>query len=155
MRKYSDISKSIKYQVIDENNTNNGLSLAIIGSRTFKNYWYAKKRILEILDSENIEPSRIISGGADGSDKIAEMFADEYGFGIDVIVPDWSIGKYAGLKRNTEIVEKSDCVIAFWDFKSRGTLDSINKAKKLNKPLYIVDITENKINEEEGISLIG
>lgn len=119
--------------------------VAIIGSRTFVNYLYAKKKILEILEDENITPYKIVSGGAVGSDKIAETFAEEYNINVEVFKPDWSIGKHAGLLRNTQIIENCDYVIAFWDMKSKGTLDSINKAKKLNKSLYIVDITENKI----------
>lgn len=33
----------------------------------------------------------------------------------------------------------SDIVFAFWDGKSRGTLDSITKAKNLEKKLFIIE----------------
>jgi hypothetical protein len=43
----------------------------------------------------------------------------------------------AGLKRNTDIVNASDIILAFWDGQSRGTKDTITKATKAQKPLFI------------------
>lgn len=136
---------SIKESVINENN------LAIIGSRSFNNYSFAKNEILNIIKNNKIGISKIISGGASGADKIAEIFASKFNIPVEVIVPDWSKGRGAGMVRNTDIIKKSDYVIAFWDGKSKGTLDSINKAKRLNKKLFIVYISPEKI--EEGIRL--
>jgi hypothetical protein len=41
--------------------------------------------------------------------------------------------------RNTQIVEHSDIVVAFWDRKSRGTVDTMEKAKKAGKRLIVID----------------
>lgn len=122
-------------------------NLAIIGSRSFNNFSFAKNEIIEILKENNIKLSKIISGGASGADNIAEQFANKYNIPIEIIKPNWKLGKHAGILRNTEIIEKSDIIIAFWDQKSKGTLDSIKKAQKLNKPLYIVDISNNRLIE--------
>lgn len=138
-------SNQLQETIITETN------LAIIGSRTFNNYGYAKRSILDIIQKNKLSVTKIISGGADGADKIAEMFADQFNIPIDVILPDWSIGQRAGLIRNTEIIQKSDYVIAFWDGVSRGTLDSINKSKKANKKLFVIKISPEHINE--GIKL--
>ena len=126
-------------------------NLAIIGSRSFNNYSFAKKEILNIIQNNKISITKIISGGASGADKIAEMFASKFNIPIEVIVPNWNTGKQAGMIRNTDIIKKSDCVIAFWDGVSKGTLDSINKAKRLNKKLYVVKISPDSINE--GVKL--
>lgn len=51
---------------------------------------------------------------------------------------EWKkFGKVAGMMRNTIIVERSDIIIAFPIGSSIGTWDTIRKAKKLNKPVYI------------------
>lgn len=136
---------------IEDNNLTESLinegNLAIIGSRSFNNYTYAKKEILNIIQDNKIPITKIISGGASGADKIAEIFASKFNIPIEVLVADWSKGKQAGVVRNTDIIKKSDYVIAFWDGISKGTLDSINKAKKLNKKLFIVNISPETINE--------
>lgn len=122
-------------------------NLGIIGSRSFCNYSYGKDKILKIIESNSIEPKIIISGGALGSDQIAEKFANEFNIDTEIILPDWSIGRGAGPRRNSEIIEKSDFIIAFWDGESRGTLDSINKAKKAGKTIHVEIISPEAINE--------
>jgi len=127
--------------VVSENN------LAIIGSRSFNNYSYAKQHILDIIQKNQIAITKIISGGASGADKIAEIFANKFNIPIEVLKPNWEQGKQSGVIRNTEIIKKSDYVIAFWDGQSKGTLDSIKKAKAQNKKLFIVKIAPEDINE--------
>ena len=36
------------------------------------------------------------------------------------------------------MVELADLVLVVWDGKSKGTIDTINYAKKLNKPVNII-----------------
>lgn len=127
--------------MLNENN------LAIIGSRGFNNFTHAKKEILKLITNNHISITKIISGGADGTDKIAEIFAEKFNIPVEIIKPDWSKGKQAGVIRNSEIIKKSDVIIAFWDGKSKGTLDSINKAKKYNKRIFVIKIDPNSINE--------
>jgi hypothetical protein len=45
-----------------------------------------------------------------------------------------------GTERNTKIVKVADMLIAFWDGKSRGTSDSINKAFRKGIPLILIMI---------------
>jgi len=143
------VSMGVKKKV--EESAINESIISIIGSRTFNNYSYAKTKILDIIKTNKISVTRIISGGAQGSDKIAEKFAETFKIPIEVITPDWSKGKSGGVIRNTDIINKSDCVIAFWDGKSKGTLDSINKAKRGNKKLFVVNVSSEGINE--GVTL--
>lgn len=119
---------------------NHLINLAIIGSRNYNNYIQAEEQIIKILKENNLNISKIISGGAIGTDKLAEKFAEVYNLPIEIIKPDWSKGKSGGVIRNTEIINKSDYIIAFWDGLSRGTLDSINKSKKNNKKLFVIYI---------------
>lgn len=46
-----------------------------------------KKEILNIIQNNNLSVTKIISGGANGSDKIAEIFAKNFNIPIEVITP--------------------------------------------------------------------
>lgn len=109
---------------------------AVIGSRDFTDY----KKVCEVLDKYPI--SEIISGGSRGADSLAAKYAKEKGITLTEFIPDWSIGKFAGHIRNQYIIDHCDVVIAFWDMKSTGTKDSINKAKRANKPIIIINISD-------------
>jgi hypothetical protein len=51
---------------------------------------------------------------------------------------DWDThGKAAGFMRNQLIVDNCDKVTAFWDGKSKGTLDTITRAVKAGKTVVI------------------
>lgn len=113
-------------------------ALGIVGSRGFSNY----SIFCFVIDAYILHTPDIvfISGGAIGADRFAARYAKEKDIPIIEIIPDWdTFGKSAGFIRNTEIIELSDEVVAFWDGTSKGTLDSIKKAKKFNKPTTIVE----------------
>lgn len=110
------------------------MKLAIIGSRGFNDYDFLKKNVSDFLKHNSFVCTHIISGGAKGADKLAEQFALDNQLDMIVFKPDWKqFGKRAGFIRNTEIIEKADVVIAFWDGISSGTKDAIMKAIELNK----------------------
>lgn len=110
------------------------MNVGVIGSRTFNDY----DLMVKVLNKLKI--TKIISGGANGADKLSEKYAKDNNIEIIVFIPDWGKhGKSAGFIRNTTIVENSDIIVAFHDGKSKGTLDSINKSKERNKKLYIIN----------------
>lgn len=114
------------------------MNIGIVGGRDFKDYDLLKNTMEEYIKS-NTFPKAIVSGGATGADTLAENFASEIGVEMIVYRPEREkFGRLAALMRNTQIVEASDVVFAFWDGKSRGTMDSINKTKNLEKELYII-----------------
>ena len=56
---------------------------------------------------------------------------------------DWNkFGKSAGFIRNQQIVDNSDIIIAFQLNKSKGTQDTINKAKLQNKKVILIKVEE-------------
>ena len=110
------------------------MKVAIIGSRGFTDYELVKKTL------KPLGITLIISGGAAGADTLGEKYAKENGIETLIFKPDWkTYGKIAGFLRNTDIVEASELVIAFWDGTSKGTKDSIDKANKLDKKVLIVN----------------
>lgn len=120
--------------------------VAVIGSRSF-NTEKDRNSLYEELDKLKI--TKIVSGGAPGADSFAKMYADDRRISIEVIRPDWSLGKHAGMLRNTLIVEKAQLVVAFWDGESSGTLDSIKKAKKMKKEVLVFVYPKNALNFDD------
>jgi hypothetical protein len=120
-------------------------AIAVVGSRTFCDY----NRLCEILNELRQSESaiqKIWSGGADGADKLGARYARENHIEIEELLPKWNLyGRGAGLMRNTDIVIKSDMVVAFWDGVSHGTKDSINKARAQGKRLLVYNFKTNAI----------
>jgi hypothetical protein len=84
------------------------------------------------------EISEIVSGGAIGIDTNAKNFAIENNIKLVEFLPNYKLhGKKAPLERNTQIVQYSDVIYAFWDGRSRGTKDSIDKARILGKKVFV------------------
>lgn len=109
------------------------MKVAVIGSRGFNNYNVVKDKLDSISGI-----TLIVSGGAMGADTLGERYAIENGIPTKIYKPDWSKGRGAGFLRNTDIINEADIVVAFWDGKSRGTLDSIQKAEKQGKKVLII-----------------
>jgi hypothetical protein len=80
----------------------------------------------------------VVSGGAKGVDSMAERVAERCGLDVHTIPADWlKHGRAAGPICNSEIVAACDRVVAFWDGESRGTADTIRKAKRAGKPVAV------------------
>ena len=78
------------------------------------------------------ETTEIVSGGAAGIDTCAENYAVENDLKLTVFLPEYKkYGRSAPLKRNIEIINYADIVLAFWDGKSRGTKFVIDNCQKL------------------------
>lgn len=112
------------------------MKVAIVGSRNF-----SALSLVSDFVSALPEDFVIVSGGAAGVDRTAENAAKKRGMKTEIYLADWNrLGKAAGMIRNTDIVKACDILIAFWDGKSRGTQDSIIKACKAKKHVYIIKL---------------
>ena len=121
------------------------VNIAVIGSRKFTEYEMLDSVVSEVIASfkKKLQLSEvtIVSGGAKGTDLLAERFANQHSFPIMIFRPDYkSFGKAAPIRRNREILEHSDMVIAFWDGASKGTRYMIENAEKLQITTKIVSI---------------
>ena len=119
------------------------IKIVIAGCRDYNNYEEAKTYIdLCISNIRNGNKIIILSGGASGADKLGERYAKENGFDVELYPADWNkYGRSAGPRRNKLMAENCDCVICFWDGKSRGTKSMIEYAKTLEKELRVKYIT--------------
>ena len=105
----------------------------IAGSRGFSKYKLLKEKCNEYLREKRKEYNIIIiSGGARGADFYGEKYAQDEGFSLEVFLANWNkFGKSAGFRRNEQMAEVADALIAFWDGKSNGTK-------------HMIEIMENK-----------
>ena len=111
------------------------MKIGIIGGRDFNNFEVLERKCLKFLPD-----CTVVSGGAKGADTLAERFADRHLLEKIIHKAEWNkYGKQAGFIRNKSIVQDADIIIAFWDGKSKGTKNSIDMAKKINKPCYVYD----------------
>jgi len=105
----------------------------IAGSRGFSNYKLLREKCNKYLREKRKEYNIIIiSGGARGADTLGEKYAKDEGFSLEIYPANWNkFGKSAGFRRNEQMAEVADALIAFWDGKSHGTK-------------HIIEIMENK-----------
>ncbi len=116
------------------------VKLAIVGSRNFKDEDFFLTKINEWIDKYGV-PDLIVSGGAKGADTLGENYAIDNDIPTIILKPTWRInGKYipwAGLQRNTDIVNESTHILAFPSHKGKGTQDTIKKGEKKNKNVTV------------------
>ena len=116
--------------------------LVVAGCRDFHDYSVASSEIHKHLQKLDADYSVIIvSGCAEGADKLGERYAAEHNLPIDRFPAEWdTYGKYAGPRRNAQMARVADAVLVFWNGKSKGTKNMIENAKKANKPYTVIRI---------------
>ena len=82
--------------------------------------------------------SEVISGTANGADRLGENFAAHYSIKLTRFPTDWQCyGRSAGIIRNREMAQYADALIALWDGESRGTANMIKTAKKEGLSVFV------------------
>ncbi len=109
----------------------------IAGGRDFNDFRKLCDTCIYMLQNKkNVE---IVSGTANGADKLGEQFAKFAGHQLKQFPASWDVyGKSAGFTRNKEMGEYADALIVFWDGKSKGTKHMIDLAKKNNLRIKLV-----------------
>ncbi len=106
------------------------MKVAVIGSRNL-----SIENLSNYLPKETTE---IVSGGAKGVDMSAREYALANSIKLTEFLPEYSKFKRAApLKRNLQIIEYADVVIAFWDGKSKGTKFVIDNCNKIGKSIIV------------------
>jgi len=113
------------------------MKVIIAGGRDFKDYEYLSTCCDKYLSKQT--EIEIVSGAANGADKLGERYAKEKGYPISSHQADWDrYKKSAGYIRNKEMAEYADALIAFWDGKSKGTKHMIDLARELGLKVRII-----------------
>lgn len=128
------------------------MKLGITGSRSIKKFdfseLFCKRSTAFRLFLGRRRVTRIICGGAKGVDTLAETSAAALGIPVTVILPDYHLfQKGAPLKRNQQIVEQCDALLAIWNGKngSHGTIFTIRYALNTGKRVFLISCWKRKL----------
>jgi hypothetical protein len=106
----------------------------IAGSRDCTDYDLLEKAIKEC----GWIPTVVISGNAKGADTLGEIWAEKNDVPYELYPAKWKLyGRSAGPRRNIEMSEVAEALIALWDGESRGTKHMIDTARKKGLRCYI------------------
>lgn len=122
----------------------------IAGSRDINSYI----SLLKAIQESGIIPTIIVSGKAQGADTLGELYAKRHRIMVDPYPAQWEdLSHYnavikinkngvkydamAGRRRNRQMAENAEALIALWDGKSKGTKNMIDIAKELNLKVFV------------------
>lgn len=106
----------------------------IAGSRQISDYAMVEDAISQCA----WRPTVVISGAARGVDTLGERWAEDNGVPVERFPADWGKhGKSAGYKRNLEMVDHAEALIAIWDGESRGTKHMIDIARRAGLKVHV------------------
>ena len=118
------------------------MKLAIVGSRSWTDELKIDRTIYSFCENNKIHYFSlwIVSGGAIGADTIASNWAESKGVSRIIHKPDYKkYGRYDAPKvRNQLIASDCDYLICFWDGKSTGCMDAVDKAKRAGKGFTVI-----------------
>ena len=112
------------------------MKVIIAGSRDITDYSIVEKAILE----SGFDITEVVSGAARGVDKLGEVYAMHTKTPVKRFVPDWSIGKSAGYRRNEEMGKYADAAIIVRKNMSKGSSHMNDIMLELGKLVYLVDL---------------
>jgi len=112
------------------------MKVIIAGTRSIND----KEYVYAVLNKSPYKITEIVSGHADGVDKLGEQWASEKNIPIKLFIPHYSIDnpRVAPLLRNTDMSVYADALIAVWDGKSKGTRHMIGEMVKAKKPCHVI-----------------
>ena len=125
----------------------------IAGGRDFDDYELLRDKCRKLLT--NKERVVIVSGTANGADKLGEVFAINHLYDVERYPADWDnlnvtpcvikhtkTGKpynaVAGHNRNKLMSENADALICFWDGRSKGTKNMIDLANRVGLLMRVI-----------------
>ena len=113
----------------------------IAGSRGFSNYKLLREQCNKFLrEKRKANNIIIVSGHARGADALGEKYAQDEGFALEIYPAQWKkLGKQAGYRRNEQMAEVADALIAFWDGSSKGTKHMIDIMNEKNLLVRVVE----------------
>jgi hypothetical protein len=134
------------------------MKIIIAGSRPPKNArhvsallmaWYGthKDLVPEAIKESGFEITEVVSGRAQGFDKLGELWAESHRIPVTPYPAAWRNGEGridygAGFARNQVMADYADGLIAIWDGNSHGTADMILRMRKLQKPVHVHRFTD-------------
>lgn len=127
--------------------------ILVCGGRHFDNYGVLELALDSVLHQLDItyDECEIVEGGCKGVDILAYKYAKNHGIRVTQFNADWGkFGKAAGPIRNSEMITyvgESDypILVAFVSDTSKGTLDTVNKAKSNGFTTYLFNYNNEDV----------
>lgn len=117
------------------------MNIIIAGSRDVVNKKYLEDITNAVVELGDLKPT-IISGTCRGGDQLGELWAKNQGVECIRMPAKWTVNgvfiKAAGYKRNVEMINVADAVIALWDGLSLGTSHTLKLAHNKRIPVIII-----------------
>jgi hypothetical protein len=111
------------------------MRLIIAGSRAFTNY----QLLCQTLAPERSRITQVITGGAHGADQLGYRWAWKHAITHQLFRAEWErFGKAAGVRRNHQMAQAGDMLVAFWDGQSPGTEHMVQVMRQVGKPAVVV-----------------
>lgn len=123
----------------------NSLVILVAGGRDFDDY----DRVKADLDKHN--PDVIVSGMANGADKLGVRYANEYGVQLREFPAQWEkYGKSAGYKRNQQMLDegKPNLVLVYWDGISKGAKHMLDMSQRAGVKVQLEAYGELELIEQ-------
>ena len=115
--------------------------VVVAGTRSFRDYDLLSAELNKYFRAYSDRDIIIISGTANGADKLGERYAMEKGYTLEKYPAMWNkYGDSAGPKRNKLMAEIADAAVVFWDGQSAGSKNMIECAENQNIPCKIISI---------------
>lgn len=120
-------------------------NIIIAGSRTFTDFNLLVATCDIVINETFSDKSiKIIEGGAKGADLLGRRYANLRKYPVETFPAQWSLyGKAAGYKRNEQMANVSQALIAFWEKESRGTKHMIDIATAKGLEVFILRIVDD------------
>lgn len=114
------------------------MRVIVAGSRDRFDY----EVVVDAIEAAPFPITTLLCGMARGVDMYGFIWAKKKGIPIREYPADWERwGKAAGAIRNQLMAQKADALIAVWDGRSRGTADMIDKMRRLQKPVFVREVS--------------
>jgi YspA, cpYpsA-related SLOG family len=111
------------------------MKVIIAGSRDIRD----PKLVDEAVKLSGFDITTVVSGGAEGVDKMGEAWARRNSKPVHRWPANWKqFGLKAGFLRNIDMAHDADALIAIWNGESRGTKHIIKTMKDLQKPAFVL-----------------
>ena len=113
------------------------MKIVIAGSRNFHDY----QLLCQTLAPERPCITQVLTGGARGADQLSFRWALKHHIRSRCFAADWErFGKTAGVRRNHQMAQAGDMLLAFWDGRSAGTQHMISCMQQLGKPVVVIRV---------------
>lgn len=124
-------------------------NVIIAGSRGFNDYDLLCQKCDKFFSQK--KPTTILCGEACGADALGRRYAEEHDIEVCSFTAEWSkYGRGAGMKRNREMLERADALVAFWDERSAGTKNMIEISIDRGIPVRVVRYLDDMSLQQRG-----